>query len=141
MLACRARLDVQCDSSSATAVMFKEPGWAEYSQWPRHNQGMESETPEIPNENEELFLDVCGRVGACFSFDVNDSSVTARMFKEPAGRELGYTIVSMPKPTREDACFSVIRQLLFPELAKTVGIPAASSVDELRLKLEVTGPS
>lgn len=65
------------------------------------------------------------------------SAVLARFM----GSSSEYELDSLPKDDREDACESVLRQLLFPEIAKTVGVPAASSIDELVLKLEVAGPS
>lgn len=51
-----------------------------------------------------------------------------------------YELNSLSKTNREDACLSIIKQLLFPEVAKTVGVPAASSIAELRLKIEIAGP-
>lgn len=102
---------------------------------------MESETPEPPGENEKFLSGICRRIGARLDVGADGLSATAVVSKEAAAGASGYKISSMPKPTRESACFSVVRQLLFPEVAAAAGVPPASSVDELRLKLEVAGLS
>jgi len=108
---------------------------------------MEDEKKAEPaGKNEKLLICVCGRVGAKLSFNEKISSdgkdmISAVLSGPGASSGLKYEIGSLPKASREDACKSVVRQLLFPEVAVAIGVPPASSVDELTLKIEVMGPS
>ena len=116
---------------------------------------MESETPERPGENEKLLLHICNRARACLNFHeavslddvkqvsavISGSSSYSGLHSSSGEVFSNYELDSLPKVSREDACLSIIKQLLFPEVAKTVGVPAASSIAELRLKIEIAGPS
>ena len=68
------------------------------------------------------------------------SSVQAALFRAASPARHGCDISSLPKPTREEACLSVVRMLLCPEVSKAVGVPSASSAAELRLRIEIEGP-
>ena len=114
---------------------------------------MENHALEKIGENEKLLLHICSRVGACLNFNETVSldgvkQVSAIMscldsYSDSHSGEVfqNYELSSLQKANREDACLSIIRQLLFPEVAKIVGVPAASSIAELRLKIEIAGPS
>lgn len=110
---------------------------------------MEGCALEETGENERLLLHVCRYAGAHLKFRETASpegvkrvsaavSGLSRVSGLPGSE---YEFESLPKAGREDACLSIIRQFLFPEVAKVVGVPEASSADELRLKLEVARPS
>ena len=110
---------------------------------------MEGYALEEIGENERLLLCVCKHVDACLKFRETTSpgdakqvsAVMSGLSRDPGSRSSSdYELESLPKTNREDACLSIIRQLLFPEVAKTVGVPVAASVDELRLKLEIVHP-
>lgn len=110
---------------------------------------MEGYALEEIGENERLLLHVCKHVDARLKFretispgDAKQvSAIMSGLCHDPGSRSRSdYELESLPKVNREDACLSIITQLLFPTVAKTVGVPEASSVDELRLKLEITGP-
>ena len=121
----------------------------------RHNHCMEDNALEKIGENEKLLLHICNRAGACLNFheavsldDVKQVSAVMSGSSSYSGPRSSsgevfsnYELGSLPKTNREDACLSIIKQLLFPEVAKTVGVPAASSIAELRLKIEIAGPS
>lgn len=108
-----------------------------------------------PGENEKFLLHICNRAGACLNFreevsldNVKQISAVISGSSSYSGPRSSsdevfsnYELGSLPKTNREDACLSIIKQLLFPEVAKTVGVPTASSIAELRLKIEITGPS
>jgi len=105
---------------------------------------MKNYATELAGKNERFLADICRYFNASLVVDRNgpNSPVKATMSLSRVNADssqLNCEICSAPKPTREEACFSVIRQLLFPEVAAAVGVPSASSADELRLKLEVAG--
>lgn len=105
---------------------------------------MENYATELAGKNERFLAGICRYFNAGLVVDRNgpNSPVKAAMSLSRVNADssqLNCEICSAPKPTREEACFSVIRQLLFPEVAVAVGVPSASSVDELRLKLEIAG--
>lgn len=111
---------------------------------------MEDTALEQTGENERFLLHVCKHVDARLKFRETTSPDDAKqvsammsgLCRDPGSRSRSdYELCSLPKTNREDACLSIIKQLLFPEVAKTVGVPAASSIAELRLKIEITGPS
>ena len=111
---------------------------------------MEGYALEEIGENERFLLCVCKYADACLKFretaspgDAKQvSAVMSSLSRDPSSRSgSDYELESLPKTNREDACLSIIRQLLFPEVAKIVGVPAASSIAELRLKIEIAGPS
>lgn len=110
---------------------------------------MEDDALEQIGENERLLLHVCKHVDARLKFRKTTSpgdakqvsAIMSGLCHNPGSRSRSdYELESLPKMNREDACLSIIMQLLFPAVAKTVGIPEASSVDELRLKLKIAGP-
>ena len=113
---------------------------------------MEDNALEKTGENEKLLLHICSQAGACLNFNETVSldgvkQVSAVMscldsYSDSRPGEVfpNYELGSLQKTNREDACLSIIRQLLFPEVAKIVGVPIAASVDELRLKLEIVHP-
>ena len=110
---------------------------------------MEGYALEEIGENERLLLHVCKHADARLKFretaspsDAKQvSAVMSGLCRDPDFRSRSdYELESLPKANREDACLSIIAQLLFPAVAKAVGVPEASSVDELRLKLEIAGP-
>ena len=110
---------------------------------------MEGYALEEIGENERLLLRVCKHADACLKFretaspgDAKQvSAVMSGLSRDPGSRSSsGYELESLPKTNREDACLSIIRQLLFPAVAKVVGVPEASSLDELSLKLEIACP-
>lgn len=112
---------------------------------------MENHALEKTGENEKLLLHICSRVGACLNFNetvsldgVKQVSVVMSCLDSYSDSRSGevfpnYELSSLQKTNREDACLSIIRQLLFPEVAKIVGVPVASSINELRLKIEIAG--
>ena len=111
---------------------------------------MEGYALEEIGENERLLLHVCKHAGACLKFHETASPGVAKQISaamsglshDPSSCSVSdYELESLPKASREDACLSIIKQLLFPEIAKTVGVPAAASVAEFRLKIEIAGPS
>ena len=91
-------------------------------------------------KNEALLADICRRVDARLSFSGEGGGVKA-VLSGDVNPHMAYEVKSLPKRDRETACESVIKQLLFPDVAKAVGIPKASSVAELVLKLNVAMPS
>lgn len=115
----------------------------------RYNLYMEGCALKEIGENEKLLLHVCKHTGARLKFRETVSSEGVKQVSVAMsglsrvsclpGSE--YEFESLPKASREDACMSIIRQMLFPEVAKTVGVPEASSADELCLKLEIACPS
>ena len=114
---------------------------------------MENHALEKTGENEKLLLHICSRAGACLNFNetvsldgVKQVSVVMSCLnsysdsRSSSGEVFqNYELSSLQKANREDACLSIIRQLLFPEVAKIVGVPVASSINELRLKIEIAG--
>lgn len=114
---------------------------------------MENYALEKTGENEKLLLHICSRVGACLNFNetvsldgvkqVNAVMTCLDSYSDSHSSSCevfpNYELGSLPKTNREDACLSIIRQLLFPEVAKIVGVPVASSINELRLKIEIAG--
>lgn len=94
----------------------------------------------VSSEYEALIGSVCRKTGAVLEFTEKDDTVSAELHNDMSF-PISYSVKTLPKTNREDACLSIIKQLLFPEVAKTVGVPVAASVDELRLKLEVIDPS
>lgn len=111
---------------------------------------MEGYALEEIGENERLLLCVCKYADACLKFretaspgDAKQvSAVMSGLSRDPSSRSgSDYELESLPKTNREDACLSIIRQMLFSDVAKAIGVPVAASVDELRLKLEVIDPS
>lgn len=91
-------------------------------------------------ENEALLADICRRVGAGLSFSGEGGGVEAVLSGDVNSR-MSYKVKSLLKRDRETACESIMKQLLFPDVAEAVGIPKASSVAELVLKLNVAMPS
>ena len=89
-----------------------------------------------PGEYEALVRSVCRKTGAVLEFTEKDGMVSAEL-RNDTSSAISYNGKTLPKTNREDACLSIIRQLLFPEVAKTVGVPVADSIDELKLKLEI----
>ena len=92
-----------------------------------------------PGEYEALVRSVCRKTGAVLEFTEKDGMVSAEL-RNDTSSAISYNGKTLPKTNREDACLSIIRQLLFPEVAKTVGVPVADSIDELKLKLEIVHP-
>lgn len=92
------------------------------------------------SEYEALIRSVCRKTGAVLEFTEKDDMVSAELYNDMSF-PISYNVKTLPKTSREDACLSIIRQLLFPEVAKIVGVPAASSIAELRLKIEIAGLS
>ena len=100
---------------------------------------MENTETAQTGENEKTLVDICRRIGASLDFQEKADGLRVVMSGDSQTGLDKYEISSLPKSTREDACLSVVRLLLFPETAKAVGVPPASSVDELVLKLAVEG--
>ena len=100
-------------------------------------------------ESEKLLLHVCKHTGARLKFRETVSPggvkrISIIMFglsRAPDSIGSDYEIKSLSKASREDACLSIIKQMLFPAVAKVVGVPDAASANELHLKLEVVYPS
>ena len=92
-----------------------------------------------PGEYEALVRSVCRKTGSVLEFTEKDGMVSAELHNDTSSA-ISYNGKTLPKTSREDACLSIIRQLLFPEVAKTVGVPVADSIDELKLKLEIVHP-
>ena len=92
-----------------------------------------------PGEYEALVRSVCRKTGAVLEFTEKDGMVSAEL-RNDTSSAISYNGKTLPKTNREDACLSIIRQLLFPAVAKAVGVPEASSLDELSLKLEIACP-
>jgi len=89
----------------------------------------------IDDEKNFRFLsDLCEKIEAELSFFTESDGIEAIMSKPE------YEISTKLKDTREDACEAIIKMLLTPQVAKTVGIPQASSMDELVFKMEIAGP-
>ena len=98
-----------------------------------------SEKDCAPGEYEVLVRSVCRKTGAVLEFTEKDGAVSAELHNDMSST-ISYNVKTLPKTSHEDVCLSIIRQLLFPEVAKTVGVPVADSIDELRLKLEIVHP-
>jgi len=97
-------------------------------------------------ENETILAGICRRMNAQVDFKTDSGTglvvaVLSGLPSVSSAAVAGYEIASSPKATREDACLSVIRQLLFSDVSDVVGVPHAASAEELKLKLEVIGPS
>ena len=108
----------------------------------RYNTNMEMVSGKdcVSSEYEALIRSVCRKTGAVLEFTEKDDTVLAELHNDMSF-PISYNVKTLPKTSREDACLSIIRSLLFPEVAKIIGVPAASSIAELRLKIEITGPS
>ena len=94
----------------------------------------------VSSKYEALIRSVCRKTGAVLEFTEKDDTVSAELHNDMSF-PISYNGKTLPKTSREDACLSIIRSLLFPEVAKIIGVPAASSIAELRLKIEIAGPS
>ena len=108
----------------------------------RYNTNMEmvSGNDCVSIEYEALIRSVCRKTGAVLEFTEKDDTVSAELHNDMSF-PISYNVKTLPKTSREDACLSIIRSLLSPEVAKIIGVPAASSIAELRLKIEIAGPS
>lgn len=108
---------------------------------------MEDNALEQTGENEKLLLHICKQTGAYLNFyeyvSPDDIKLISAVMSGLSSGEVfsNYELGSLPKTNKEDACLSIIKQLLFSEIAKTVGVPVASSIAELKLKIEITGPT
>ena len=93
------------------------------------------------NEDNFLFIsNLCKNINAEISFLENEKGIIAIMSKK-SDLTNNYEISSLPKKDKDTACLSIMKQLLFSDIAKFIGIPETSSLNELKLKINILFPA
>ena len=90
-------------------------------------------------ENEKFLIHLCNHIKADLQFQDTEDGIIAIMINRSDNDKL-FKIQSLQKKEKEEACLSIIKQLLSPDLSNHLEFPISSSVEEFKMKINILYP-